>query len=179
MAITDPIAPTTGRTRTHAWDEPTSPAEVDGSLSGLEFLEAIARGDLPGAPIASTLGFEIDEVASGTATFAVVPAEYHYNPIGTVHGGLAATLLDSALGCAVQTVLPPGAGYTTLELKVNFVRPLTTETGRLTCRADVIHVGRRVGTAEARLEDETGRLFAHGTTTCMIFSPPTEEASPP
>jgi uncharacterized protein (TIGR00369 family) len=179
MTITSSDAPSVDRTRTHAWDEPTSPAALDSSLSGLEFLEAIARGELPGAPIASTLGFEIDEVAPGRATFAVVPAEYHYNPIGTVHGGLAATLLDSALGCAVQTVLPAGSTYTTLELKVNFVRPITTETGRLTCRADVIHVGRRVGTAEARLEDASGRLFAHGTTTCMIFTPPPSEGSPP
>jgi uncharacterized protein (TIGR00369 family) len=95
-----------------------------------------------------------------------------------VHGGLAATLLDSALGCAVQTVLPPGSTYTTLELKVNFVRPITIETGRLTCRAEVIHAGRRVGTAEDRLEDASGRLYAHGTTTCMIFTPPSD-GSPP
>jgi uncharacterized protein (TIGR00369 family) len=161
----------TERRRTYEWDEPSSPDRIDATLSGLEYLEAIARGDAPGAPIASTLGFEIDDVGHGSATFSVVPAEYHYNPIGTVHGGLAATLLDSALGCAVQTVLPAGTNYTTLELKVNFVRPITADTGRLFCRAQVIHVGRRVGTAEARLEDEAGRLYAHGTTTCMVFTP--------
>jgi uncharacterized protein (TIGR00369 family) len=101
--------------------------------------------------------------------FAVEPAEYHYNPIGLVHGGLACTLLDSAMGCAVHTTLPAGTGYTTLELKVNLIRPLTRETGRVLCEGTIIHVGGRTATAEARITDAAGALYAHATTTCMIF----------
>ncbi|HEX5705724.1 MAG TPA: PaaI family thioesterase, partial [Pyrinomonadaceae bacterium] len=97
------------------------------------------------------------------------PEEYHYNPIGVVHGGLAATLLDSAMGCAVHSTLPAGAGYTTLEIKVNFVRPLTTETRGVRCEARVVYVGGRTATAEGRVTDEQGKLYAHGTTTCLIF----------
>jgi uncharacterized protein (TIGR00369 family) len=104
--------------------------------------------------------------------FAVVPDEYHYNPIGAVHGGLAATLLDSAMGCAVQTTLGPDIGYTTLELKVNYVRPITLETGRILCEGSVIHRGGTVATAEGRITAErTGKLLAHGTTTCLVFDP--------
>ena len=103
------------------------------------------------------------------AVFAVEPAEYHYNPIGVVHGGVAATLLDSAMGCAVHSALPAGAGYTSLEIKVNFVRPLTAETGRVRCEAKLIHLGGRTATAEGRVVDEAGKLYAHGTTTCLIF----------
>ena len=104
--------------------------------------------------------------------FSVVPAEYHYNPIGLVHGGLAMTLLDSAMGCAVQTLLPAGSGYTTLEVKVNFVRAITRDTGRVVCEATVVHPGRTVATAEGRvIAEESGKLLAHGTTTCLIASP--------
>ena len=104
--------------------------------------------------------------------FAVTPAEYHYNPIGVVHGGLAATLLDSAMGCAVQTTLPAGVAYTTLEFKVNFARAITRDTGRIVCEANVIHRGRTVATAEGRvIAEDTGKLLAHGTTTCLIVAP--------
>ncbi|HEY0035194.1 MAG TPA: PaaI family thioesterase, partial [Longimicrobium sp.] len=102
--------------------------------------------------------------------------EYHYNPIGVVHGGLAATMADSAMGCAVHSTLPAGAGYTTLEFKINFVRPLTRDTGRVLCEARTIHVGGRVATAEARVTDAEGRLYAHATTTCMVFRPGAEKA---
>jgi uncharacterized protein (TIGR00369 family) len=105
----------------------------------------------------------------GGATFAVNPAEYHYNPIGAVHGGLAATLLDSAMGCAIHSTLPAGASYTTLEIKVNFVRPMTAETGRVRCEAKIIHVGGRTATAEGRIIDDAGKLYAHGTTTCLVL----------
>jgi uncharacterized protein (TIGR00369 family) len=141
-------------------------------VTGLEFLRAIGAGELPPAPIAELLGFAPVEVEEGRVVFAVVPGPEHYNPIGTVHGGLAATLLDSAMGCAVHSTLPAGVGYTTLELKVNFVRPITTETGRILCEGTVVHRGGRVATADGRAFAEAdGALLAHGTTTCLIFSP--------
>lgn len=111
------------------------------------------------------------EIGPGKAVFTFLPAEYHYNPIGSVHGGIASTLLDSALGCAVHTTLPAGAAYTTLELHVNFLRPLTRETGLIRCEGEIIHSGRTVATAQARLVDAAGKLYGHATTTCMIFRP--------
>jgi uncharacterized protein (TIGR00369 family) len=140
-------------------------------VTGLEVLQAIAAGELPGAPIAELLGFEPIEAEEGRVVFAAVPDQKHYNPIGTVHGGLAATLLDSAMGCAVHSTLPAGTGYTTLELKVNFTRPITAETGRILCEGTVVHRGGRVATAEGRVYAEAdGKLLAHGTTTCLILS---------
>jgi uncharacterized protein (TIGR00369 family) len=141
-------------------------------VTGLEVLRAIAAGELPGAPIAELLGFEPVEAEEGRVVFAAVPAAKHYNPIGTVHGGLAATLLDSAMGCAVHSTLPAGVGYTTLELKVNFTRPITAETGRILCEGTLVHRGGRVATAEGRVFAEaTGKLLADGSTTCLILSP--------
>ncbi|AGC46727.1 hypothetical protein MYSTI_05449 [Myxococcus stipitatus DSM 14675] len=159
------------RTRTVTWADPREGLAAAKTMSGLEYLRAIIQGVVPGAPIARVLGFAPVEVSEGRAVFEVEPAEFHYNPIGTVHGGLAATLLDSALGCAVHTTLPVGAGYTTLELHVNMVRAITGVTGRLTCTGEVIHVGGRVATAQGRLTDASGKLYAHGTTTCMVFRP--------
>jgi uncharacterized protein (TIGR00369 family) len=141
-------------------------------VTGLEMLRAMAAGEVPGAPIAELLGFEPVEAEEGRVVFAAMPSDKHYNPIGTVHGGLAATLLDSAMGCAVHSTLPAGAGYTTLELNVNFTRPITTDTGRILCEGSVVHRGGRVATAEGRVFAEaTGKLLAHGTTTCLILSP--------
>jgi uncharacterized protein (TIGR00369 family) len=141
-------------------------------VTGLEILRAIAAGELPGAPIADLLGFEPVEAEEGRVVFAAVPGQQHGNAIGTVHGGLAATLLDSAMGCAVHSTLPAGAGYTTLELKVNFTRPITSETGRILCEGTLVHRGGRVATAEGRVFVEAnGKLLAHGTTTCLILSP--------
>lgn len=157
------------RTRTITWDDPLASAHAGLALSGMDYLQAMIDGHIPGPPIMHLLNFRLGEFSDGRASFWCEPAEYHYNPIGVVHGGLASTLLDSALGCAIHTMLPAGVGYTTLELHVNFVRPLTAQTGRVTCTAEVIHVGRTVGTAQARLVDEAGKLYAHGTTTCMIF----------
>lgn len=117
------------------------------------------------------LNFDLVAVSEGYAVFAVNPSEYHYNPIGVVHGGLAATLLDSAMGCAVHSMLPAGAGYTTLEIKVNFIRAMTAETGRVRCEARIVHSGARTATAEGRIVDEAGKLYAHGTTTCLILRP--------
>lgn len=157
------------RTRTVTWQDPRSLGEAGRALSGLEFLQKIIRGELPPPPLAAMLNFELAELGEGHATFAVEPAEYHYNPIGVVHGGLAATLLDSAMGCAVHSTLPAGAGYTTLEIKVNYIRALTSETGRVRCEARVVHVGARTATAEGRVVDARGKLYAHGTTTCLIL----------
>ena len=138
-------------------------------LSGLEFLEAMARGELPPPPIMSTLGFGGFAVGPGWARFSMTPGEHHYNPIGSVHGGVAATLLDSALGCAVHTALEAGVGYTTVDLRVTFVRPLSSDTGPVRCEGRVIHVGSRIGTAEGRITDADGRLYAHGSATCLIL----------
>ena len=139
------------------------------TLSGLEFLSRIASGALPRPPISALLGFSLAEVEDGRAVFVAEPGRRHYNPIGSVHGGFAATLLDSCMACAVQTRLPAGTGYTTLEFKVNLVRALTDETGPVRAEGTAIQVGSRVGTAEGRLIDAAGRLYAHGTTTCLIF----------
>jgi uncharacterized protein (TIGR00369 family) len=138
----------------------------------MEYLQAIKDGTLPPPPIALTLGMDLVELDDGRAVFAAEPAEYHYNPIGVVHGGLAATLLDSATGCAVQTTLPKGVAYTTLELKTNFTRAITRDTGRVLCEAEVVHRGATIATAEGRLRAESdGKLLAHGTSTCLIIAP--------
>ena len=157
------------RTRTVTWEDPRPLAEAGRGVSGLEFLQRIVSGELSPPPFAALLNFDLVEVSEGRATFAVNPAEYHYNPIGVVHGGLAATLLDSAMGCAVHSMLPAGAGYTTLEIKVNFIRAMTAETGRVRCEAKIVHSGARTATAEGRIVDEAGKLYAHGTTTCLIL----------
>ena len=125
--------------------------------------------EIPHAPVAELLGFTLIELGDGQASFELDPGERHYNPLGTVHGGIAATLLDSAMGVAVHTTLGEGQTYTTLELKVNYVRAITEETGRVVATGSVIHRGGRVATAEARLTDADGRLLAHGTSTCLIM----------
>ncbi|MBC8075258.1 MAG: PaaI family thioesterase, partial [Chloroflexales bacterium] len=146
------------RSRTFSWGDPMAGATAARSMSGLEYLQAIGRGELPPPPIMALMNIEPVEVESGRMVFAVTPEEYHYNPIGSVHGGVAATICDSAMACAIHTTLPAGVGYTTLELKVNFVRPITVQTGRVTCEGTLIHVGGRVATAEARLTDAAGAL---------------------
>lgn len=158
------------RERIVAWEDPVAAASRGAGLAGLDYLRAIAAGEIPPPPIAKLLGFELVEVEEGRTVFAVTPAEFHYNPIGVVHGGLAATLLDSSMGCAVHSTLPAGTGYTTLELKVNFARAITHDTGRILCESTLIHRGRTVATAEGRVTAEaTGKLLAHGTTTCLLF----------
>jgi uncharacterized protein (TIGR00369 family) len=136
---------------------------------GLSFLQAMIDGAMPAPPIAETLGFRLVEVSDGRALFRGTPAFRHYNPIGVVHGGYAATLLDSAVGCAVHATLKKGEGYTTLELKLNLVRAITQETGPVEAEGRIVHRGRSVATAEGYLRDADGRLYAHATTTCMIF----------
>jgi uncharacterized protein (TIGR00369 family) len=159
------------RTRTITWEDPRGAAEAGRNLSGLEYLQKIVEGSLPRPPIGALMNFTITELSEGRAVFTVEPAEYHYNPIGVVHGGVAATLLDSAMGCAIHSTLPAGAGYTTLEIKVNFVRPMTTSTGLVRCEGRVIYVGGRTATADGQITDESGKLYAHATTTCIIFRP--------
>jgi uncharacterized protein (TIGR00369 family) len=159
------------RERTVTWEDPAASATRGVGLAGIDHMKAIAAGEIPPPPIAVLLGFELVEVEEGRAVFAVTPSEFHYNPIGVVHGGLAATLLDSAMGCAVHSTLPAGTAYTTLEFKVNFARAITGDTGRILCAGTLIHRGRTVATAEGRVTaEDTGKLLAHGTTTCLLFS---------
>lgn len=165
--------PTT-RSRTVTWDDPTTSARAARVTAGRSFLEAMAAGAIPPPPVAMLLGMGIDQIGEGAVTFTLDPAEYHYNPIGSVHGGVISTLCDSAMGCAVQSTLPAGAGYTTVELKVSFLRALTVASGPVRCEGRVIHVGGRIATAEARVLDGEGRLYAHATTTCMVFRPEPE-----
>jgi uncharacterized protein (TIGR00369 family) len=162
--------PTTAeRSRTITWEDPVPVASRALEMSGLDYMRAIVEGDVPAPPIALLMGFQPVELAEGRVTFAAEPGEHLYNPIGVVHGGLAATLLDSATGCAVHTTLPVGVAYTTLELKTNFVRAITRDTGRVLCEAEVVHRGGTIATAEGRLiAESTGKLLAHGTSTCLI-----------
>jgi uncharacterized protein (TIGR00369 family) len=157
---------------------PARPGQADPSalaglagLSGLELIQAMRDRKAPPPNIATLLGMEIVAAKEGEVAFTIEAKPEFSNPLGTVHGGIHATLLDSAMGCAVHTTLPAGVGYTTLELKVNYVRPITLDAGTLSCTGSVIHVGGRVATAEGRIVDSQGRLVAHATTTCMIFRP--------
>ena len=159
------------RTRVITWEDPTAAVQKGKTISGIEYLKALQTGELPPPPIAVLMDMWITEVSEGRVVFAAEPAEYHYNPLGAVHGGFTATLLDSALGCVVQSMLPAGTGYTTVELKVNYLRPITTKTGMVYCEGKIIYVGGRIATAEGRLTDAEGKLYAHGTTTCIILRP--------
>ena len=158
------------RTRTVTWADPMiSAGVVQKGASGIEFLQKIVSGEIPPPPIAVLMGFSLTKVEPGYALFECDPAEYHYNPIGVVHGGLACTLLDSTMSCAIQTTVPAGSGYTTLELKVHLVRAITAKTGHLRAEGRLIYGGSRMGTAEGKLIDKDGKIYAHGTTTCMIM----------
>jgi uncharacterized protein (TIGR00369 family) len=140
-------------------------------LSGLDMLRAMIAGRLPAAPIAATLGFRLTEVEEGRALFEGEPSPGLLNPLGSVHGGWALTLIDSATGCAVHTTLPAGVGYTTVETKANFSRPVAPEGGTVRCEGRVVTRGRQIATAEARLVDSGGRILAHGTSTLIILAP--------
>jgi uncharacterized protein (TIGR00369 family) len=148
----------------------TVSAERQKEMSGLAFVQGLADGTLPLNTIAQTLGYDIAEAASGRVIVSAVPTDALLNPAGTVHGGFAATLLDSAMGLAIQSTLEQGISQTTLEFKISLVRPITPETGPIQAEGVVLSRGRRVGTAEGRLTDRGGRLLAHGTTTCLIFA---------
>ncbi|NUS52125.1 MAG: PaaI family thioesterase [Nocardioidaceae bacterium] len=157
------------RSRSTTWEDPAITAAQLGRTSGLEMLEAVRDGRLPAPPIAATLGFGLDVVEDGRAVFSLEPAEHHYNPIGSVHGGVFATLLDSAAGCAVHSTLPAGSGYTSVDLNVKFVRGITAATGRVVAEGVVVNRGRRLVLAEARLVDGDGRLLATATSSCLVF----------
>ncbi|MER5892920.1 PaaI family thioesterase [Streptomyces sp. NPDC001876] len=161
-----------GRSRTYEWQDPAVTAGAVGRGTGLEFLRDIAAGRLPGPPVGATVDFTLDEVEHGRAVFSLLPGEEHYNPIGSVHGGIFATLLDSAAGCAVQSTLPRGTGYTSLDLTVKFLRPVTVETGRVRAVGRVVSSGRRTALAEAELLDAGDRLLAHATSSCLLFPVP-------
>lgn len=147
----------------------TVSAERQKEMSGLQFVQGLVDGTLPLNTIAETLGYDVTEAASGRVVVTATPNGSHLNPSGTVHGGFAATLLDSAMGLAIRSTLEKGIGATTLEFKISLVRPITPETGVITAEGVVLNCGRRVGTAEGRITDAQGRLLAHGTTTCLIF----------
>jgi uncharacterized protein (TIGR00369 family) len=138
-------------------------------MSGLEFVQGLADGNLPLNTIARTLGYDVTEAEHGRVAITIEPSDDHLNPWGTVHGGLAATLLDSCMGLAIHSTLAKGVGSTTLEFKISLVRPITLDSGRIRAEGTVLNCGRRVGTAEGRITDGKGRLLAHGTTTCLIF----------
>ena len=157
------------RSLTVTWQDPFAAFEAGKKLAPIEHLRAIRDGRIADPPIARLLGMRLVKIEPGEAAFELMPAEHHYNPIGVVHGGIAFTLLDSAMGCCVHTRLPAGTGYTTLEAKVNLVRAITSKTGTIRATGKVIHFGGKTATAEARLEDAAGKLYAHGTTTCIIL----------
>jgi uncharacterized protein (TIGR00369 family) len=161
------------RERTITWSDPMETAAGARGRSGLEFVRAVKDGELPPPPIAVLMNMGPTEVDEGRVVFEGTPGEEHYNPIGVVHAGFVLTLMDSALGCAVQTTLPAGTGYTTLETKGNMIRPIHTATGRVLAEAVVLHSGRTTATAEVKVTAaETGKLLAHGSTTCAVIPMP-------
>ena len=163
--------PESSRSRTLVWQDPVPTAAAGATMTGMEYMSAIVAGEMPPPPIAVTMRLRPVELEEGRVVFEGEPGEEHYNPIGVVHGGYAATLLDSALGCAVHTTLPAGVGYTSLGLEAKFVRPITRDTGRVLCEASVLHRGRRQATSEATVTAaDSGKLLASGTATCMILA---------
>jgi uncharacterized protein (TIGR00369 family) len=165
-STTEPV-----RRRTYEWADPVELAGTGRGLAGLEFLTGLTDGRLPPPPVATTTGIEAVEFGAGRAVFALTPAEWQYNPIGSVHGGILATLADSALGCAVHSALPAGTGYTSLDLVLKFTRAVTVASGRVVAVGEVVSLGRRVATSQVTLTDAAGRVVAHGTSTCLVMGP--------
>ncbi|HEY5977184.1 MAG TPA: PaaI family thioesterase [Solirubrobacterales bacterium] len=162
--------PETSRSRTLVWQDPVPTAAAGATMTGMEYMTAVVEGQVPPPPIAVVMRMRPIEISEGRAVFQGEPGEEHYNPIGVVHGGYAATLLDSALGCAVHTTLEAGVGYTSLGLEAKYVRPITRDTGKVLCEANVLYRGRKQATAEANLTAaDSGKLLAHGVATCMIL----------
>jgi uncharacterized protein (TIGR00369 family) len=168
LAVTDSPDP---RTRTFRWADPAQFADPISKLSGLEFMRAFLTGQLPSPPFMELLGLRIVSVDPGSVSFEFEPSEFMYSPLGNVHGGIVTVMLDSAMGCSFHTTLPPGVGYTTVELKVSFQRSVTAKSGTLRAVGRVLHAGSRVAAVEARLEDRNDRLFAHATSTLLILKP--------
>jgi uncharacterized protein (TIGR00369 family) len=173
VAVTQTASETTNiqRTRQIEWADPAISAQAARGRAGLEFLQAMVDGEVPPPPIMQTLGARLESVAQGQAVFTMTPSESHYNPIGSVHGGVYATLLDSAAACAVHSMLPAGVAYTSLDLSVRFIGAINVDTGPVTCTGTVKHLGRRTALAEAVLTSQTGKLLATATSSCLILNP--------
>lgn len=159
------------RQRTFSWHDPAEIRALARGKSGLELLRAMLTGEIPPPPVADLVGMHIEAAEPGEVVFALQPAEFHLNPNGVLHGGIAALICDTACGCAVTTELPPGETCATLEIKVNYLRPVGCHSGHLVCTGKVLHLGRRSALSEARLLDPRGKLVAHATSTLMIFPP--------
>jgi uncharacterized protein (TIGR00369 family) len=157
------------RTRTYSWEDPAIGAGQAMHMAGLDYIEALQRGELPPPPLMHTLDFKLEEIAPGKAVFSFQPQEFHYNPIGSVHGGVITAALDSAMGCALHATLGAGTGYTTLELKVNFLKAVNIQCGRLYATGKLIHSGRTTALTEAQLHDQEGRVYAHAVSTCLLL----------
>jgi uncharacterized protein (TIGR00369 family) len=164
-------APDDVRQRTFTWSDPAAIASTGAGLSGAAFFAAIAAGEIPPPPIMRALDMDGASFGEGTAAFRLTPQEFHYNPLGTVHGGVFATLLDSACGCSVHTLLPAGVFYTSLDLSVKFLRPVTVATGPITAEGNVVHLGRRTALAEGRITDAAGKVYVTATSSCLIMRP--------
>ena len=159
----------TDRSFSMTWEDPLASAQAGLQMTGLEYMDAVVRGEIGRPPIATLLGMAVVEVEEGRALFALDPTERHYNPIGVVHGGIAATILDSAMGCAVHTTLPAGWSYGSLDLSARYVRPITAQTGRILCEGVVVHRGKSTATMEGRVwAEDGGKLLAHGTGSALI-----------
>jgi uncharacterized protein (TIGR00369 family) len=159
------------RERTFSWSDPAAIAAAGAGLSGAEFFAAIGTGAIPAPPVMRALDFDGVSFGEGRAAFRLTPREFHYNPLGSVHGGVFATMADSACGCAVHTLLPPGVFYTSLDLSVKFLRPVTVDTGPITAEGAVVHLGRRTALAEARITDEAGKVYVTATSSCLLIRP--------
>ncbi|MBI3516490.1 MAG: PaaI family thioesterase [Proteobacteria bacterium] len=170
------MSATDERRRVVTWQDPVATARAGLALSGLDYLNAVVGGALPPPPITALVGFTLETVEPGRAMMVLTPGEHHYNPLGAVHGGIAATLLDSVMGCAVHTTLPVGRGYTTVEIKINYLKAMTATTGAVRAEGKIVQVGRQIAMAEGRITDDAGRLYAAGTATCLVFDLPPSAA---
>ena len=159
------------RERTFSWDDPVAIARAGAGMSGAEFFAAVTAGTIPPPPVMRALDFDGVSFGEGSAAFRLTPREFHYNPLGSVHGGVFATLLDSACGCAVHTMLPAGVFYTSLDLSLKFLRPVTVDTGPVTAQGNVVHLGRRTALAEARITDTAGKVYVTATSSCLLLRP--------
>jgi uncharacterized protein (TIGR00369 family) len=159
------------RSRTFQWSDPAEAARRIETMSGLDYLRSLRDRTIDEPPITRLVGLAILEAEEGRVVIEFIPGEWHYNPFNTVHGGISCAVLDSAAGCAVYSMLPAGVGYTSVDLKANFIRPITTDVGPMRCEGRIVHLGSRTGIAEARLTDRADQLYAWGVSMCMIFQP--------